>query len=170
MARRGFARRCRAWRGEAWYADARRGQARHGVARSGWARLGEARLCTEGPGKARRGTAVQGRVRQGGGRLGEAWRGTRWLGRARRGKAWSMKLETVKLVKLSICECGYAVLLDSIRLGTEYVIDRATLRGGFFYECGVCMKQQIDVRVVDADRPGSPGAGLRPLPAELFGL
>jgi hypothetical protein len=30
--------------------------------------------------------------------------------------------------------------------------------------------KQLDVRVVDADRPGSPSAGLRPLPAELFGL
>jgi hypothetical protein len=81
-----------------------------------------------------------------------------------------MELETVKLVKLSICECGYAVLLDSIRLGAEYVIDRATIRGGFFYQCGGCGVKQLDVRVVDADRPGSPSAGLRPLPAELFGL
>ena len=81
-----------------------------------------------------------------------------------------MELETVKLVALSICECGYAVLLDSIPLGTEYVIDRASIRGGFFYQCGRCGVKQLDVRVVDADRPGAPTAGLRPLPAALFGL
>lgn len=82
----------------------------------------------------------------------------------------TMELETVKLVKLSICECGYAVLLDSIRLGAEYIINRASLRGGFFYQCGGCGVKQFDVYVVDADRPGAPAAGLRPLPAALFGL
>ena len=81
-----------------------------------------------------------------------------------------MTLETVKLAKLSICKCGYAVLLDSIPLGTEYVIDRASIRGGFFYQCGRCGVKQLDVRVVDADRPDAPAAGLRPLPAALFGL
>jgi hypothetical protein len=81
-----------------------------------------------------------------------------------------LELETARLVKLSICACGYTVLRESIRLGTEYVINRASIRGGFGYQCGGCGAVQADIRVVDADRPSAPGAGLRPLPAELFGL
>jgi len=84
--------------------------------------------------------------------------------------AKEMQLETRRLVKLSICECGYAVLLDSIKVGAEYVVNLASIRGGFFYKCGGCGVLQLDVRVIDADRATSPAAGLRPLPAALFGL
>ena len=62
-----------------------------------------------------------------------------------------MRLQTIKLVKLSICECGYAVLLDSIKVGTEYLVDLASIRDGFVYRCGKCGMVQPNVRVLDAD-------------------
>jgi hypothetical protein len=79
-------------------------------------------------------------------------------------------LQTVKLVKLSICECGYSVLLDSIRIGAEYLVDVASIRGGFFYRCGRCGTEQKSVRVVEASQVTRPGQGMLPLPADLFGL
>lgn len=81
-----------------------------------------------------------------------------------------MNLQTVKLTKLSICPCGYAVLLESIHLGTEYVVDMDSIRGGFTYGCGGCGKIQPNVRVVNADSVTNHRAGLRPILAELFGL
>lgn len=78
--------------------------------------------------------------------------------------------ETVKLVRLSICPCGETVLWDSIKLGTEYVVNRASIRGNFFYVCGGCGTRQEGVRVVDAEVLTSGNKGFRPLPAELFGL
>lgn len=80
------------------------------------------------------------------------------------------QLETVKLIKLSICGCGYSVLLDSIRLGTEYTVDLSSIRDGFTYRCGRCKTVHTNVRVIDADVITKLYYGLKPLPAELFGL
>lgn len=81
-----------------------------------------------------------------------------------------MNLQTVKLTKLSTCDCGYSVLHNSIRLGTEYTVDLDSIRGGFTYGCGGCGQIHDNVRVVNADSITNYRQGLRPLLAELFGL
>jgi hypothetical protein len=62
------------------------------------------------------------------------------------------------------------VLHDSIKLGTEYVVNRASIRRGFNYRCGGCGVTKYDVRVIDAEVLTRANQGFRPLPAELFGL
>lgn len=81
-----------------------------------------------------------------------------------------MNLQTKKLTKLSICDCGYSVLLDSIRIGTEYVMALDTIRSGFVYKCGQCGTVQTDVRIVYAEVRTRPSQTYQPIPAELFGL
>lgn len=78
-----------------------------------------------------------------------------------------MKLETVKLQRLTICSCGFGVLHDDIKIGAEYRIDRSTLRHDFQYTCGGCGKEQR-VSVVNASCIINPNAPLRPFPADLF--
>lgn len=80
-----------------------------------------------------------------------------------------MNLQTVKLVKLSICQCGYAVLKDHIKVGAKYDVDMDSIRDGYTYECGGCGKKMSGVRIVGA-LSNNPMHGLRPLPAGLFGL
>lgn len=74
--------------------------------------------------------------------------------------------EKVKLIKLSICPCGFNVLHDDIGLGTEYTIYPSTIRTGFKYFCGGCQRTQNDITVVDADQLG--GGKPMPLPLGLF--
>ena len=81
-----------------------------------------------------------------------------------------MNLQTKKLTKLSICDCGYSVLLDSIRIGTEYVMDLDTIRSGFFYRCGQCGTVQPNVRIVYAEVRTQPSQNYQPLPCDLFGI
>jgi len=72
------------------------------------------------------------------------------------------------LKRLSICPCGYHVLLDSIGIGTLYPVDPKSIRGGFRYKCGKCGRWQENVTVINAgaceQHPGSSG----PLPYALF--
>lgn len=75
-------------------------------------------------------------------------------------------LREMELARLSICECGYAVLHDSIPLGTVYHVDIATIRSGFHYRCGRCGTLQDNVEVIDAAQRSTPG--LKPLPFALF--
>ena len=81
-----------------------------------------------------------------------------------------MKIEVYPLLKLSICPCGYGVLVDSIQLGVKYRLNVDSIRGGFRYRCGRCGKTQDPVEVVDASQILNPDAPMRPLPAPLFGL
>ncbi len=76
------------------------------------------------------------------------------------------ELREMELARLSICKCGYAVLHDSIPLGTVYHVDINTIRSGFHYRCGGCGVAQDNVEVIDAAQRSAPG--LRPLPLALF--
>jgi len=75
---------------------------------------------------------------------------------------------TVTLQRLSICDCGFAVLDESIRLGTEYQIEPSSRRSGFFYRCGGCGTTQLNVEVVNASQILKPSAPMAPLPYLLF--
>lgn len=80
-----------------------------------------------------------------------------------------MALDTVlRLERLSICECGHAVLDDSIQVGTEYLVDLSSCRGGFRYGCGGCGRWQEDIVVVNASSILRPTAEPAPLPMGLF--
>jgi hypothetical protein len=71
-----------------------------------------------------------------------------------------------KLVKLSICDCGYNMLNDEIPLGKMYTAFPQTRRWDFTFGCGNCGKTRtVEALLVD-QRSGLPGW----LPCELFEL
>jgi hypothetical protein len=72
------------------------------------------------------------------------------------------------LKRLSICPCGYGVLVDGIQVGARYRLAMRTLRGGFSYRCGRCGGKQLNVRVVDCNSLLNPSDPMRPLPYGLF--
>jgi hypothetical protein len=72
------------------------------------------------------------------------------------------------LQSLSICPCGFAVLDDSISIGTPYMVDLASIRKGFRYRCGRCGQAQGNVTVIDANQIIHPDAPPAPLPFDLF--
>jgi len=77
-----------------------------------------------------------------------------------------MTLKKAILVKLTICDCGYAVLDDSIRVGTEFVADmdqRSTLS----YFCGHCHGRQPHISCIGVNSPKHP-TSFRPLPLAMF--
>lgn len=76
-------------------------------------------------------------------------------------------MEQVKLKKLSVCPCGFALLNDSIPLGTEYTVDSTNTASATLI-CGGC-GNHIKVTCVWADCSSDPdGAGY--IPVEIFGL
>jgi len=68
------------------------------------------------------------------------------------------------LSKLSLCDCGYPVLDESIALGTEYEIDLGSSRPGHM-TCGGC-KKRFPVTVIFGEREGHDGM----LPLEIFSI
>lgn len=70
----------------------------------------------------------------------------------------------VKLQRLSICDCGYPVLMENIPLGTEYEID-PNKRYHFVLKCGGCGKANENIGVW-ADGRGDQRGGF--LPEVLF--
>lgn len=75
-------------------------------------------------------------------------------------------LREMSLARLSICPCGYGVLLDSIQIGAVYQCDINTLRNGYVYRCGRCGTIQRDVEVIDCAQRTQPG--IKPMPYALF--
>jgi hypothetical protein len=49
----------------------------------------------------------------------------------------------VRLAKLSICQCGFPLLDESIKLGTEYEVDQAKQAKKFIVICGGCHRQNL---------------------------
>lgn len=76
-------------------------------------------------------------------------------------------MEKVTLKRLSICPCGETVLDDSIKLGTEYMIDHAPIPD-MKYGCGFCGRVQIGVKMVMANQIIHPDWPMAPLPLSLF--
>jgi hypothetical protein len=75
----------------------------------------------------------------------------------------------VKLIKLSICPCGFPTLDDQIVLGTQYEIQPETIQSGFSYICGGCGKMQDKtVTCVQTSQLLHPELDPAPLPLELF--
>ena len=75
-----------------------------------------------------------------------------------------------KLIKASICPCGFSTLTDDIDLGTVCDVDFDTIAKGT-YVCGGCNTEQKVTAVYVATRGDSDGGfmplGLfEPLPAE----
>jgi hypothetical protein len=76
-------------------------------------------------------------------------------------------MKTLELRRLSICECGFPVLKDTIKVGKKFVVDESTIRhAGMNYYCGGCMKWKKDIEVVDAEQSGT--SVMAPLPYGLF--
>ena len=69
------------------------------------------------------------------------------------------------LVKLSICECGFPVLNETIGVGHVYTIDLGTVREGGRYFCGGCGTWK-DIIIVEASQSSRPGMAI--LPYDLF--
>ena len=79
-----------------------------------------------------------------------------------------MRSVQVKLVKTSICDCGYTVLYEHIQPGTMYTIYPVTIRDKWVYKCGKCGKVQKNITIVDANQILNPDRAPAPLPLELF--
>lgn len=71
-----------------------------------------------------------------------------------------------KLVKLSVCDCGFPALKETIPLGTDYEVE-PDRKQECVWICGGCKKQR-DVTCVWVFRRGASDAGY--LPADLFGV
>jgi hypothetical protein len=79
-----------------------------------------------------------------------------------------VKITQLTLRRLSICECGFAVLDDSIQLGTVYNADADSVRHLYRYRCGGCGKTQDNVRVIKCSQKLNPDMPMAPLPLALF--
>jgi hypothetical protein len=79
-----------------------------------------------------------------------------------------MKYEIKALRKLSICPCGFAVLDDSIQVGTKYRLYMESMSAHFRYRCGRCGKLQYGVAVVNANSVLHPDNPPAPIPYGLF--
>lgn len=77
---------------------------------------------------------------------------------------------TVKVVKTSICDCGYPTLDESIEIGTKYTIYPETLRPSLVYGCGGCGKIQFKLLGVYGDSILDPDGRPELFPADLFDL
>lgn len=75
---------------------------------------------------------------------------------------------TMKLVKLSICDCGHNALHDEITLGTEYIIYPES-KGDIHcnWTCGGCGKTITHVEMVQASSVINKDY-VNWLPSELF--
>ena len=72
--------------------------------------------------------------------------------------------KTVKLARLSVCECGYSALDESIPIGTEYSVIPETATPVTMI-CGGCGKHNKLTGVYTLNRKNSHGGYL---PRELF--
>lgn len=64
-------------------------------------------------------------------------------------------MKTLVYVNNDLCPCGYGVLKDDIKFGTEYVIDENTIQSMRF-RCGGCHRWIPNVRSAFAYRDGIP--------------
>lgn len=72
-----------------------------------------------------------------------------------------------KLIKLSICQCGFGLLKDEIKLGTVYNLDMAKTDLATML-CGGCGRVTRHIPVVMAWRDGGERTTSSYLPRELF--
>lgn len=80
-----------------------------------------------------------------------------------------MTIKEVTLERLSICDCGFPCLDDSIKLGTKYLIDTdISVSEDYMFYCGGCHKTHYDVSVIQAGSILNPSALFAPLPNILF--
>lgn len=71
----------------------------------------------------------------------------------------------IKLARLTICQCGFPVLCDHIKIGHEYVV-WPDVQDSFDYTCGGCgIKQKVIGIYVEGN--GGPGGFL---PVGIFDL
>jgi hypothetical protein len=68
------------------------------------------------------------------------------------------------IIKLSICQCGYPLFKDSVKLGDEYDVDLSRRRMGSI-KCGGC---GMDIPTMGIWTEGNGDAGW--LPGEAFDL
>lgn len=75
-----------------------------------------------------------------------------------------------KLVKLSLCPCGYGLLRDTIELGTEYLVypDTCDPEEAYTLICGGCGYKSVGVGRIYANSVHNPAAPPTPLPLEIF--
>ena len=71
----------------------------------------------------------------------------------------------VTLKRLSICPCGFPVLKEDIKLGTEYEVDPAQT-GRFTFICGGCGRQ-LSIEGIWVE-PRAPGTHAGFLPKLIF--
>lgn len=81
-----------------------------------------------------------------------------------------MKIAITKLVKLSICPCGYSLLHEDIQLGTEYTVypEASDPEHPFVLICGGCGQPSQGKGYILARSTRNPDAEPGPLPLELF--
>lgn len=71
----------------------------------------------------------------------------------------------VRIQRLSVCECGFPLLDESIPIGTEYHIEPG-IRDTADFECGGChRKRKVNVVFTHGRQEGQAGGFL---PAEIF--
>lgn len=81
-----------------------------------------------------------------------------------------LKAVTTKLIKLSLCHCGFAMLDDSIPLGAEYLVYPQSARpeepwGLICGKCGCITRGKGNIQ---AHPYGDPNSFPAPLPLELL--
>lgn len=75
-----------------------------------------------------------------------------------------------KLIKLSICKCGFSLLHDDIKLGTEYTVypDTIDTEDGYMLICGGCGKLRHGKGRIYVGSLFNPQARPAKLPLEIF--
>jgi hypothetical protein len=73
----------------------------------------------------------------------------------------------MRLKKLSICECGFTLLNEDIKLGTQYLI-YPKMMGYTDFKCGGCGTELLMNISVGASCVSNPKDEPRLLPMEIF--
>jgi hypothetical protein len=74
----------------------------------------------------------------------------------------------MRLVRLSICPCGFSTLDDSILVGQTYVVYPGTIKMGFSYFCGGCKRTLTNIVAIKADQIIETDLKPEYLPLRLF--
>ena len=77
-----------------------------------------------------------------------------------------MTLRKATLKSLTICPCGYGVLLDDIKVGTEFLADM-DMQKTLLYRCGKCGTIQRNIACVGVNSRRHP-TEFRMLPVAMF--
>lgn len=83
-------------------------------------------------------------------------------------KAFQPDVIKMRLVRLTICPCGFSTLDDSIALGTTYTVYPDTIKMGFSYYCSGCKRTLSNIVAIKANSVIDTEEPAEYLPLGLF--